>query len=71
MDKSVPAKPNPISRIVQYILEYTPATKMKLPVIGVPSSFPTPKKNHVRGMRRKAKIEGRKSFVVQGRRRKV
>ena len=37
----------------------------------MPGTYPTPRKNHVRGMRRKAKVEGRKTFVISGKRRKV
>jgi len=47
---------------------YRPST---LTMRAVSTSFPRPRKNHFSGMRRKARTEGRRCFVVGGRRRGV
>lgn len=45
--------------------------KTLLDLSDMPGPYPIPRKNHVRGMRRKAKVEGRKFFIISGKRRKI
>lgn len=73
MDRPIPtpADRGLIADLIKAILSGSKRQMMALPTIGVPTAFPTPRKNHAKGMRRKARAEGRKFFTVRGKRRRA
>lgn len=75
MIRPIPTKLDPMARILAGIaaaLSGNPTTETKpLSTLGMPTAYPTPRKNHAKGMRRKARVEGRRFFTVRGRRRRI
>lgn len=45
--------------------------KPLLDLSDMPGPYPIPQKNHIKGMRTKARVEGRKFFTILGKRRKI
>lgn len=82
MDRPVPTFDRTARKQVQHVSLMSSIIKAALSVtyskgrkpmfnLSLPSAHPTPRKNHAKGMRRKAKAKGRRSFCVAGKKRKA